>query len=184
MQDAGYRNLCFVDSLKSQGSKVAGLEVAYTNVNQLSANEFLLITIGNNERRKQIMGESSKLRQDIATFTSPYAISHVDMPIGRGTQILSGAIINSGARIGDAVIVNSGAIVEHDCIVSDYCHISPNATIAGEAELKEGVWVGAGATVLPGVKIAAWTVVGAGTVVLKNISIPGTYAGVPAQRVK
>lgn len=45
-------------------------------------------------------------------------------------------------------------------------------------------WIGARATILPGVTIGDDVVIAAGTVVSKDCTEPGTYAGVPARRIK
>ena len=37
--------------------------------------------------------------------------------IGMGVQVMPGAIVNTGAIIGENTIINSGAIIEHDCVI-------------------------------------------------------------------
>ncbi|MCD1270024.1 hypothetical protein B5M43_014515 [Microbacterium sp. MEC084] len=48
----------------------------------------------------------------------------------------------------------------------------------------DGAWIGAGVTVLPGVDIGDGCVVAAGAVVTKNCESGGTYAGIPARRIR
>jgi len=48
----------------------------------------------------------------------------------------------------------------------------------------EGTMVGIGATVSNNVSVCDGCMIGAGAVVVKDITEPGTYAGVPARRLK
>lgn len=46
------------------------------------------------------------------------------------------------------------------------------------------VWLGANATVVQGVSVCAHVTIGAGAVVTRDIVEPGTYAGVPAVKIR
>jgi sugar O-acyltransferase (sialic acid O-acetyltransferase NeuD family) len=93
-----------------------------------------------------------------------------------GAQIMAGAIIQPGARIGRNVLVNTRAVVEHDCQIGDHSHIAPGAVLCGGVSVGEGTHVGAGAIVLGGVSLGAGSVVAAGAVVAKNVEA-GSFAG-------
>ena len=104
--------------------------------------------------------------------------------VGAGSFVAAQAVLAPGARVALGVIVNHGAVVDHDAVVGDFSHIAPCAALGGFAQIGARVLVGAGAVVLPGVRIADDVIVGAGAVVRRDIETPGTYAGVPARRVK
>jgi len=87
-----------------------------------------------------------------------------------GTQVLAGAIIQTGATIGANSIINSGAIVEHDCNIGMYNHIAPGATLSGQVQTADNVHVGTGASVIQSVFIGNNSVIGAGSTITKNIS--------------
>jgi UDP-perosamine 4-acetyltransferase len=101
--------------------------------------------------------------------------------LGRGAQILAGALVNAGAQIGDDVIVNSGAIVEHDCRIEAHAHIAPGAKLAGLASVGAGAHVGIGAVVIESVRVGAGALVGAGAVVIRDVPDGARVAGVPAK---
>jgi UDP-3-O-[3-hydroxymyristoyl] glucosamine N-acyltransferase len=84
--------------------------------------------------------------------------------IGRGTQILANAVINSSARIGAFCIINTGAIIEHDARIGDGCHIAPGAIVLGDAKVGKFCFVGAGAIVIQGNVVPDRTFVKAGSV--------------------
>ena len=89
--------------------------------------------------------------------------------IEAGVQILAGAIIQAGVKIGEHTIVNTGAIVEHDSIIGEYNHIAPAATLCGQVNTSEGVYIGAGSTVIQNIKLGANATVGAGAVVARDL---------------
>ena len=130
-------------------------------------NEELIISIGNNKIRKEIVAKNLANKYGIAihpsAIVSPYA------EIGEGTVVMQGAIIQAGAKIGKHCIINTGATVDHDCIIEDYVHISPNATLCGNVLVGEGTQIGVGAAIVPGIKVGHWSLICAGSVVTKDI---------------
>lgn len=179
----GHRYVFFGDHNHVLGDRIDGIPIKCNRILDLDPEEWLLITIGDNQIRKNQTSTALASGCKLTKFVSADARVIGDIEIGMGTQILAGTIVNTGAKIGDGVIINSGAVIEHDCIIEDYCHISPNSTIAGSAVIQEGTWVGAGATVLPEVEIPKHTIIGAGAVVTKTILESGTYVGVPARKL-
>ena len=99
-----------------------------------------------------------------------------------GGQVLSGAIINAGARIEQHVVVNTRAVIEHDCKVASFSHIAPGAVLLGGAEIGPHAYIGAGATVLPSVKVGAGAVVGAGALVDRDVESNTVVYGARAKQ--
>ena len=120
----------------------------------------------------------------LATVIHPAASLSAHAQVGAGCFIAAQAVVGPGAKLGIAVIVNHGAVVDHDVVIGDFCHVAPLAALGGGVRLGDRVLVGSGACVLPGVRIASDIVVGAGAVVTGELVEPGSYAGVPARRVK
>lgn len=102
--------------------------------------------------------------------------------IGKGTVVFSLAVVNTGARIGNAVIVNTGAIVEHDCVLESGVHVSPGAILCGGVHVGERAWIGAGSTVIPGIRIGSDVMVGAGSTVIRDVDDGTTVFGSPAHQ--
>lgn len=115
------------------------------------------------------------------TVRHPSAVCSVRAAIGRGSQILSGAILNAGSRLGQNVIVNSGAIVEHDCVVGDHAHIATGACLASTVQVGFGAHVGAGASVRQGTRIGDGAIVGLGAAVVRDVEAGTIVVGVPAR---
>jgi sugar O-acyltransferase (sialic acid O-acetyltransferase NeuD family) len=115
------------------------------------------------------------------TLAHPTAFIDRDVEIGAGSQIMAGAVICTGSRIGRQCIINTKASVDHEGILEDGCEVAPGATLCGIVHLSEGAWVCAGATVLPRIKIGADAIVGAGAVVNRNVPAGTTVVGIPAR---
>jgi sugar O-acyltransferase (sialic acid O-acetyltransferase NeuD family) len=102
---------------------------------------------------------------------------------GDGTVVAPNTVLMTNTRIGKCVLINAGATVSHDTVIGDFSTISPGVNIGGNCSISEGVFLGIGATVIQGIFIAPGTYVGAGAVVTQDITIPGTYVGVPAKMI-
>lgn len=158
------------------------IEHVYTLLKE--ANRKVLISIGNNEIRKNITYRLNLLDNNYATIIHKSAIISNSAKIGIGSVILPGAILNADSQIGNHCIINTNAVVEHDCIVSDFVHISPNSTLTGGVKVCKGVHLGAGSTVIPLKSIGKWTTVGAGSVVIDDLPPNCTAVGIPAKPIK
>ena len=99
---------------------------------------------------------------------------------GMGVQVMAGAIIQPGCKIGNNVIINTRASIDHDCIIGDHVHTAPGAILCGGVTVGEGAFIGAGTTVLPGVKIGAGAVIGAASLVRHDIPDNALAFGRPA----
>ncbi len=145
------------------------------------ADQPFLIAIGSNPVREKI-AEAIHVRW--ATVVHPRAVVSESASLGAGTVVMPNGVVNACARVGNHCIVNTGAVVEHDNILGDFVHISPNAALGGTVTVGEGTHIGIGACVRNNVRICGGCVIGAGAAVVRDITVPGTYVGIPAGRLK
>lgn len=111
---------------------------------------------------------------------APSAYVSINSTLGEGTAVAPNAVIMTNTLIGKCVLINAGATVSHDTVIGDFSTISPGVNIGGNCNIADGVFIGIGATVIQGISIAPGTYIGAGAVVTKDITVPGTYLGIPA----
>ena len=174
----------FDSNATKEGCLLLNLSIkAYRTLSDISDNTEFIITIGNENFRKQWYQVLSK-HISAARLIHPTAAVTDFCSIGLGTVVLAHASINPDARIGCNVIINTGAIVEHDCTVGDHSQIAPNATLCGGVSIGECTLIGAGATVIPGIKIGNNVIVGAGSVVIKDVPDNIIVAGNPAKNIQ
>lgn len=143
----------------------------------------IFVAIGNAVTRKRFTEEIRAMQGTTATLIHPQAIVSPYAAVGEGTVVMPGAVINAGAVIGNSCIVNTCSSVDHDCRIDDYVHIAIGAHLAGAVSVGAGTWIGAGAVVSNNLQICGKCMIGAGAVVIKDIIVPGTYVGVPAERI-
>ena len=143
----------------------------------------IFVAIGNPAIRAQMLEQLWEMGVDVPVLIHPQAIIGSNVSLGSGTVVMAGAVINPDAKIGRGCIINTSASVDHDCVIEDYSHIAVGAHLAGNVRVGRSAWIGAGSVVKNNIDICNECMVGAGAVVVKNISEPGTYVGVPADKI-
>ncbi|MGE0330137.1 MAG: NeuD/PglB/VioB family sugar acetyltransferase [Ramlibacter sp.] len=169
------------DPQKCSGELLPGIELVDLP-RALVLEAALHVAIGNNAAREL---ESAALgMQRLVTVTHRDASVAPTAVLRPGCFVAARAVVAPLARLGTGVIVNHGAVVDHDAVVGDFTHVAPGAMLGGAVRLGKRVLVGAGAVVLPGIAVADDVVIAAGCVVNKPLHEAGTYAGMPARRLK
>ncbi|MFY8180902.1 MAG: acetyltransferase [Flavobacterium sp.] len=139
------------------------------------------IGIGNPILRKKLYDKFTKIGGKFESTISPKAsIGSYDVSIGKGTNILSGAIMSNSTNIGKGCIIYYNSIITHDCNIGDFVEISPSATILGRVIIDSFTHIGANVTILPNLNIGKNVIVGAGSVVTKDIPDNSLVIGIPA----
>jgi sugar O-acyltransferase (sialic acid O-acetyltransferase NeuD family) len=111
----------------------------------------------------------------------PSAYFSPSASLGKGSQLMAGSIIQSGATLADNVIINSRALVEHDCTIASHVHIASGAVLCGAVEVGEGALIGAGSVIRQGIQIGSRALVAAGSTVVDDVEAGTRVRGVPAR---
>ncbi len=178
----GYTDIFFVDDNSTgecMGFPIVGTCADIEKLND--DNTDFVIGIGNNATRKMI---AQKYDVNWVAVIHPSAQIAVNASIGKGTVVMAGAVINACATVGEHCIINTSAVVEHDNSLENYVHISPGVKLGGTVTIGEQTHIGIGATVSNNIAICSDCFIGAGAVVVRDIKDIGTYAGIPARKIK
>jgi UDP-perosamine 4-acetyltransferase len=126
-------------------------------------------TCSNLSNRRRLFDRFAAMGYAFPVVAHASSVVASDAALGPGAQIMAGAIIQPGARIGRNVLVNTRAVVEHDCVVEDHVHLAPGSVLCFGVRVGEEVHVGAGAIILPQVRLGSGSVVAAGAVVTSDL---------------
>ncbi len=110
----------------------------------------------------------------------PSAIIADNVRLAEGSQVMAGAVLQSGVSIGQNSIINTRVSIDHDCLVKDHVHIAPGSVLSGDVTVESHVHIGTGAVVIQGITIGRAALVGAGATVLSNIPDDSLAIGTPA----
>ena len=138
--------------------------------------------IGDGQTRMRL----SRLFSTKAEFPSvihPTAVLGANVKSGKGLIAQQFVTITTNVNIGEFCQLNLYTGISHDCTIGDFFTASPKVSVAGNVHIGNLVTIGTNAAVLPGINICDNVIIGAGAVVTRNITKPGTYAGIPAQRL-
>ena len=133
------------------------------------------------EKRQRIF-EYFKCRDYYFTqVIHPSAVISHDVHLAEGVQIMAGAVIQTGSRVGKNTIVNTRASVDHDCLIGDHVHLAPGVTLSGGVVVGAKTHIGTGAVVIQGIRIGKKATVAAGAVVVSDIADHAMVGGIPAR---
>ncbi len=175
----GYKKIIFLDD--GVGAVCDGRVSEF--VNYLKDAQFF-VAIGNANVREKITEQITSQSGKIATLIHPNATVCDDAVIGEGTLVAGGAVINPNVKIGKGVIINTLSSVDHDSTVGDYTHIAVGAHLCGTVNVGKSVFVGAGAVIINNTNVCSDVTIGAAAAVVKDITVSGTYVGVPSTKIK
>ncbi|MBZ0156716.1 MAG: acetyltransferase [Alphaproteobacteria bacterium] len=131
-------------------------------------------------KRRVVFDKFKEAGFAFAKVIHPSAVIASDAEISEGIQIMAGAVIQPGCRIGKNAIINTKVSIDHDCLIDNHVHIAPGVTVSGGVRIGTGAHVGAGTTIIQGVNIGSNCVIGAGSLVIRDIPDGAKVMGVPA----
>jgi UDP-perosamine 4-acetyltransferase len=126
-------------------------------------------SVGRVDRRRANFERCKSAGFRFARVIHPSAILAPDVLLGEGCQVMAGAVIQTGSRIGLNAIVNTAAIIDHDCVVGDHAHVAPGVVLSGGVVVGPACHLGTGSIVIQNIMIGAGALVGAGTTVVSNV---------------
>lgn len=185
---SGHGFVC-ADIAKNMGYK----EVIFLDDDEKKAQKFepnlakfdIFIAIGENKTRKKIFEKVRNLGFNCVSLIHKSTIISPSATISEeNVAVMANVVVNAKAQVEAGVILNSSCVVEHECVVGAFSHISVGTKLAGNVSVGKECFLGVNACVLPNLSLCDEVVLGAGAVATKSIKQKGTFAGVPAKKIK
>ncbi len=188
--ESGKTVIGFTDSDSSRwGSSCLGIKIlgGDAEIAKFSPDEIFLAngigSVGLPQLRQQIFERWKEKQFQFATIIHPAAFVSAHAVIAEGSQIMAGAVIQCGVRVGDNVIVNTGVNIDHDCVIAQHSHLAPGVTLSGGVSVGSRSHIGTGAVFIQGIKLGKDCLVAAGSVVIGSHDDGVKLAGVPAKAI-
>ena len=127
------------------------------------------VSAGDKNRRPELFLDGKRRGFHFPKIVHPFSCISHDSVIDEGVQIMAGAIVQPGVRLGRNVLINTAASVDHDCRIDEHVHIAPGVTLSGSVAIGAGAHLGTGAIVIQGVSIGAGAMICAGALVTRSV---------------
>jgi sugar O-acyltransferase (sialic acid O-acetyltransferase NeuD family) len=121
-----------------------------------------------NRTREGLFTRLKALGYSIETYVHPDARVFTDAPLGEGSVVLPGAVIEPEARLGANTMVWSNVTLAHHCDVGDHCWLAAGAVVSGQARILRNCFLGVNCTVVNAVTVSEFSIVGAGALITRD----------------
>jgi sugar O-acyltransferase (sialic acid O-acetyltransferase NeuD family) len=174
-QDARYEVAGFTvdDEFVAQGSisgyRTAGLSEVTGAFSPDSHRVVMAMGYNDLNRTREAMFERLKtLGYEVETYIHPDARVYSDQPVGEGSVVLPGAVIEPHARVGANTMVWSNVTLAHHSSVDDHCWVAAGTVVSGQAKVLRNTFLGVSCTVVNAVTVGEFNVVGAGAMISRD----------------
>lgn len=134
-RSAGWNIAAFIDEAPDHEATLLGVAVV-ANVADVDDASKAVVAIGDAKVRSRIQSNLLRRGFECVVLVHPRAWVSPDVKLARGTVVLAGAVIESGAEIGEGTILDIGALVDHDVSIGEFCHIKPGTVIESGARIE------------------------------------------------
>lgn len=121
-----------------------------------------------NRSRETMFGRLRAMGYGVETYIHPDARVYSDQPVGEGSVVLPGAVIEPHARVGANTMVWSNVTLAHHSSVDDHCWVAAGTVVSGQARVLRNTFLGVNSTVVNAVTVGEFNVVGANALISRD----------------
>jgi|ERR1700741_186155 len=165
------------------GASILGGEEQLDDLRQRGVTH-LICAFGINRIRLQLAQLAHDKGFQLASAIHPATAIASGVPIGAGTVVMAGVVINPGTRLGTSVVVSANASIQHECAIEDGVWINTAAILGGRVTVERAATIEMGACIAGELRIGAGSVVGAGSLVLHDVPDNVLAYGAPAKVIR
>jgi sugar O-acyltransferase (sialic acid O-acetyltransferase NeuD family) len=154
-------------------------------ISEFNPEEYMMIVaVADSKDRADIV---AKLPKETKYFTFIHPSVHImddNIQVGVGSFIGANSILTTNIKLGKHTLLNRGNHIGHDCIIGDYFSAMPGAIISGNVVIGGKVYVGSNSSIKEKTTVSSNITIGSNATAVKDITEPGIYVGIPAQKLK
>lgn len=121
-----------------------------------------------NRTRETMFRRLRAMGYGVETYIHPDARVYTDQPVGEGSVVLPGAVVEPQARVGANTMVWSNVTLAHHSIVDDHCWVAAGTVVSGQARVLRNTFLGVGCTLVNAITVAEFNVIGAGSLISRD----------------
>ena len=154
-------------------------------LSQFNPKEYdVMIVIADSQVRSRIQKSLPK-ETKYFSFIHPSAIlMDRNIVIGDGSFIGANCVITTNVKIGNHAILNRIINIGHDVVIGDCFSAMAGSVVSGNVSIGNNCYMGNNSSIREKTTICDDVVIGMNGSVVKNIDKPGTYVGVPVNKIK
>lgn len=121
-----------------------------------------------NRVRESLFSRLKNMGYAIETYVHPDARVYTGFPLGEGSVVLPGAVIEPYVRIGANTMVWCNVTLAHHCNLAENCWIAAGTVVSGQATVLRNSFIGVNATIVNEVTVGEYNIVGACALISKD----------------
>lgn len=173
----------YIDNSKKKLYNRPILPISYLKENL--DNFILTVAIGDPKSRRNVIEKNNLENAKFINLIHRLArLLNRDIYIKDGCIICCNSILTCNITIGKQAHINLNTTIGHDCCIGDYFTTAPGVNISGNCTIGDNVYLGTNCSIREKISICSDVTIGMGSVVVKDITVPGTYIGVPARAIE
>lgn len=145
-----------------------------------------IVAVGDNFVREAMVARLRQRCPDLPFVTAlhPRACVARDVPVGEGSVVMAGVVVNPGSAVGRHCILGTNASLGHDSVMEEFASLAPRVATGGNCGIGAFAAVGIGAVLIHGVSVGEHSVVGAGSTVVDDVDPHRVVYGTPAREIR
>jgi sugar O-acyltransferase (sialic acid O-acetyltransferase NeuD family) len=121
-----------------------------------------------NRTREVMFNRLKDMGYSVETYIHPDARVYTDQPVGEGSVVLPGAVVEPHVRVGANTMVWCNVTVAHHSSVGDHCWLGAGTVLAGQAKVLRNTFLGVNCTVVNNVTVGEFNIIGAGAMISRD----------------
>lgn len=121
-----------------------------------------------NRSRESMFVRLKAMGYGVETYIHPDALVYTDLPLGEGSVVLPGAVIEPSVLVGANTMVWCNVTLAHHSSVGDHCWVAAGTVVSGQAKVLHHTFLGVNSTVVNGVTVGEFNIVGADALISRD----------------